>query len=72
MHGISLARIPIEPSTRRNTVFDERTGLRIASPELASGDLPRIRPGNLHLVDEETHAEVLADWRSAVQEDPRA
>ena len=56
----------------RNTVFDERTGLRIASPELASGDLRRIRPGNLHLVDDEVHAEVLADWRSAVQGDRHA
>lgn len=50
-----------------NTVFDERIGLRIASPELASDDLRRIRPGNLNLVDEETHSEVLADWRSTVQ-----
>ena len=56
----------------RNTVFDERIGLRIASPELASGDLRRIRPGNLHLVDEEVHAEVLADWRSADQGGPHA
>lgn len=56
----------------RNTVFDGRIGLRIASPELASGDLRRIRPGNLHLVDEKTHAEVLADWRSAVQGNPHA
>lgn len=56
----------------RNTVFDERIGLRIASPDLARDDLRRIRPGNLHLVDDEMHAEVLEDWRSAVQKDPRA
>ena len=46
----------------RNTVFDDRIGLRIASPRLAHDDLRRIRPGNLHLVDDETHTEVLADW----------
>ena len=47
----------------RNTEFDERTNLLVASPELAYEDLRRVRPGNLHLVDEETHAEVLAEWR---------
>ena len=46
----------------RNTVFDDRIGLRIASPELAYDDLRRVRPGNLHLVDDEMHTEVLADW----------
>ena len=48
----------------RNTVFDDRIGLRIASPLLAYEDLRRLRPGNLHLVDDETHADVLADWAS--------
>ena len=48
----------------RNTVFDDRIGLRIASPMLAYEDLRRLRPGNLHLVDDETHADVLRDWGS--------
>ena len=50
----------------RNTVFDDRIGLRIASPELAYDDLRRVRPGNLHLVDDEMHTEVLADWHLPV------
>ena len=48
----------------RNTLFDDRIGLRIASPALAHEDLRRLRPGNLHLIDDETHADVLADWQS--------
>ena len=48
----------------RSTVFDDRIGLRIASPMLAYEDLRRLRPGNLHLVDDETHADVLGDWGS--------
>ena len=56
----------------RNTVFDDRIGLRIASPELAHDDLRRMRPGNLHLVDDEMHAEVLADWRLPIQEGTNA
>lgn len=47
----------------RNTEFDERLNLLVASPELAYDDLRRVRPGNLNLVDGETHAEVLAEWR---------
>ena len=52
----------------RGTVFDERLGLRVASPELALNDLRRVRPDNLHLVDEEIHAEVVAEWQTGVQE----
>ena len=48
----------------RNTEFDERLNLLVASPVLAYDDLRRVRPGNLHLVDAETHAEVLAEWNS--------
>ena len=45
-----------------NTVFDDRLGLRLATPAMAHADLARVRPGNLHLVDDDIHAEVLADW----------
>ena len=45
-----------------NTVFDDRLGLRFATPAVAYEDLARVRPGNLHLVDHDIHAEVLADW----------
>lgn len=49
-----------------NTVFDDRLGLRFASPEIAYEDLARARPENLHLVDQDIHAEVLSEWeRSA-------
>ena len=51
----------------RNSLFDDRIALRIAFPELAYDDLRRVRPGNLHLVDDEMHAEVLADWQGAAQ-----
>ena len=50
----------------RNSVFDASISMRIASPELAYDDLQRVRPGNLHLVDDEMHADVLADWQGAV------
>ena len=46
----------------RNTEFDDRVGMRVASPELAEDDLRRIRPGNLHLIDAETHEDALAEW----------
>ncbi len=45
-----------------NTVFDDTRRLRVASPALAYDDLMRTRPAALHMVDAETHAEVLADW----------
>ena len=45
-----------------NTVFDDRFGMRVASPALACEDLRRVRPNNLHLIDDEIHAEALADW----------
>ena len=51
-----------EPEILANTVFDHRLGLRFATPAMAYSDLARVRPGNLHLVDDEIHAEVLADW----------
>lgn len=51
----------------RNSVFDARISMRIASPELAYDDLQRVRPGNLHMVDDEMHADVLADWQTVVQ-----
>ena len=51
----------------RNTVFDDRIGLRIASADLAYDDLRRVRPGNLHLVDDEVHEEVLTDWGLPLQ-----
>lgn len=47
----------------RNTEFDDRINMLVATPELAYEDLRRVRPSNLHLIDEETHAEVLSDWR---------
>lgn len=47
----------------RNTRFDDRINMLVATPELAHEDLRRVRPGNLHLIDDETHAEVLAEWR---------
>ena len=50
----------------RNTAFDDRIGLRIASPAMAYEDLRRVRPGNLHLVDKDVHAEALSDWRGGM------
>ena len=50
------------PEILANTVFDDRLGLRFATPEMAYEDLTRVRPGNLQLVDPDIHAEVLADW----------
>lgn len=44
------------------TVFDDRFGMRIAFPALAYEDLRRVRPENLHLVDDGIHADVLAEW----------
>lgn len=46
----------------RNTEFDDRLGMRVASPALAEDDLRRIRPGNLHLIDAESHEDALAEW----------
>ena len=51
----------------RNTVFDDRIGLRIASPDMAHDDLRRVRPNNLHLVDYDVHEQVLEDWNLALQ-----
>ncbi len=47
-----------------NTEFDQRLGLRVASPAVAYEDLRRARPGNLHLVDSDDHAEALAEWEN--------
>ena len=47
-----------------NTEFDEGLGLRVASPVMAYEDLRRVRPCNLHLVDEEDHAEAVAEWEN--------
>ena len=55
----------VEVDIFRNTEFDDRIGMLVASPEPALEDLRRVRPYNLRLIDEETHAEVLADWRAA-------
>ncbi|MYE43996.1 MAG: hypothetical protein F4X79_08235 [Acidobacteria bacterium] len=54
-----------EPEILANTVFDDRLGLRFASPGIAYEDLARVRPENLHLVDQDVHAEVLAEWERA-------
>ena len=55
-----------------DTVLDERLNLRVASPQLALSDLRRVRPGNLHLVDQEIRAEVVAEWQAKAQEEDNA
>lgn len=47
------------------TVYDNRINLLVASPSMAREDLERVRPDNLHLIDEETHGEIVAEWQSA-------
>lgn len=47
----------------RRTTYDERWGMRVAEPRLAYEDLQRLRR-NLHLVDADVHAQVLAEWLS--------
>lgn len=51
-----------------NTIFDDRLALRIASPAMAYEDLRRMRPENLHLIDGDIHAEVLAEGGQAPNE----
>ena len=46
------------------TSLDERLGLRLAHPDLALEDLRRTRR-NVHLVDMEDHAEIVAEFREA-------
>ncbi len=56
--GRSLAEI------LQRTTYDERWGMRVAEPRLAHEDLRRLRR-NLHLVDPDVHADVLAEWDEA-------
>ena len=51
----------------RRSVFDERWGMRVAEPTLAYEDLQRVRR-NLHMVDEEMHAKVVAEWQQSATE----
>ena len=41
--------------------------MRVAEPTLAYEDLQRVRR-NLHMVDEEMHAKVVAEWQQSATE----
>ena len=46
----------------RGTLLDEDLDMLVAAPDVAAEDLRRARPAMLHLIDDEAHADAIADW----------